>query len=129
MDNTALQNREAETMPQQAPRRMFMPRADVYETPDAIVVVADLPGVDENHIDITLENDVLTIHGRVEPLAPAGHKLAYAEYGEGDYHREFQISNEIDRDAIQAAVKNGVLKLTLPKAGPAKTRKITVKSE
>ncbi len=108
-------------------RRLYLPRADIYESADKIVVYADMPGVDEKSIDITLEKNVLTINGFVESTAPAGYTLAYAEYNTGDYRRAFTLSNEIDREHIDATVTNGVLKLTLPKSKQATPRKITVK--
>src|SRR5262249_8824868 len=109
--------------------RTFVPRADIYETSDTIVLLADVPGVDENSIDITVEKNVLTIDAAVEPEVPQGYKLAYAEYVIGNYHRVFTLSDEIDRDGIEAAVKNGVLRLTLPKSQKAKARKISVRPE
>jgi len=109
-------------------RRAYVPRIDIYETDEAIIVLGDLPGVDENSVDITLEKNVLTINGYVEPVEPENYSLAYAEYEAGDFQRSFTLSNEIDQDKIEAAVKNGVLRLVLPKAGPAKTRKITIKA-
>ncbi len=109
-------------------RKAYVPRADIYETNDEIIVLADMPGVDENSVDITLEKNVLSINGYVEPDQPTNYSLAYAEYEVGDYQRSFTLSDEIDRDNIQAAVKDGVLHLHLPKAGPAKARKITVKA-
>jgi len=108
--------------------RCFVPRTDIYETDDAIMVVTDIPGADEKNVDVTLEKNVLTIDARVEPQIPEGFTLTYAEYGIGDYQRSFSISEQIDRDHIEATVKNGVLHLKLPKAGPAKTQKIKVKS-
>jgi len=109
-------------------RKAYVPRVDIYETNDEIVVLADMPGVDENSVDITLEKNVLSINGYVEPDQANNYSLAYAEYEVGDYQRSFTVSDEIDRDNIQAAVKNGVLHLHLPKAGPVKARKITVKA-
>jgi HSP20 family molecular chaperone IbpA len=108
-------------------RVAFIPRVDIYETNEDIYVVADVPGVDENSVDITLEKDVLTIDGYVEPMEPEGYRLAYAEYRVGDYHRRFTLSNQIDRDKIEATVRDGVLRLHLPKATPT-TRKIAVKA-
>ena len=108
-------------------RRAYVPRVDIYETDDTIVLLTDMPGVDENSIDITLEKNVLTINGYVEGDDPDNYSLSYAEYESGDYERSFNLSNEIDRENIEATVKNGVLRLLLPKAAPAKTRKITVK--
>jgi len=111
-------------------RRVFMPRADIYEMPEAIVLVADMPGVDEKGVDITLEKNVLTISGHVEPEKMAENaRLAYEEYEVGDYQRVFTLSDEVDREHIEAALKNGVLRVTLPKAGAAKTKKISVKAE
>jgi len=104
----------------------FVPRADIYELEDQIVVVADVPGADENSIEITLEKSTLTINAFVEPVVPEGHSLTFAEYQIGDFHRSFRLSDEIDRDKIQASVKNGVLHLYLPKASAARARKISV---
>jgi HSP20 family protein len=104
----------------------FVPRADVYETGDAIVVVADMPGVDENSVDITLEDNVLTINGYVEPESPEGYGLAYAEYRVGDYMRAFTLSDQIERGAIEATVRDGVLRLVLPKVEEVKKRRIPI---
>jgi HSP20 family protein len=108
--------------------KAYIPRADIYETDDELVIVADMPGVDENSLDITLEKNVLSIRGYVESLAPENYSLAYAEYEMGDYERNFTLSNDIDKDNIAAKVKNGVLYVHLPKAGPTKARKITVQA-
>ena len=109
-------------------RLAFVPRADIYETDDEIVVVADMPGVDENTVDITLENYVLTINGYVEMEQPEGLSLAYAEYRVGDYQRAFSLSDQIDREGIEAAVKDGVLRLHLPKITEARVKKIAIKA-
>ncbi len=108
--------------------KAYVPRVDIYETDEAVHVVADMPGVDEKSVDITLEKNVLSIYGEVNPDKPENYSLAYAEYEMGDYERKFTLSDEIDRDKIEASVKDGVLRLTLPKAGPAKTRRIPVKA-
>src|SRR5687767_12066198 len=107
--------------------RVYLPAVDIYETDQDVVLVADMPGVDENSVDVSLEKNVLTIYGRVEPQIPAGHTLAYSEYRIGDYQRSFTMSNSIDWNRIEGVVKNGVLRLTLPKAGPATTKRIEVK--
>jgi HSP20 family protein len=108
------------------PRRVFKPDVDIIERKDDTVVTADLPGVDEHSLDITLEKNVLTIRGTVEQKIPAGYRPAYGEYETGDYERAFTLSDEVDKDRIQASVRNGVLRLVLPKAAAAKTRKIAV---
>lgn len=110
-------------------RRVYTPAVDIIEKKDDIVLIADMPGVDDQSVDITIEKDLLTIHGRVEPDIPKDHRLVISEYGVGDYERTFTISNEIDRDKIQASVKDGVLRLILPKGENARTRKIPVTAE
>ncbi len=104
----------------------FIPRSDIYETDDNVVVVVDMPGVDEDNIDITLEKNTLTINGYANLETPDGYSLIFAEYEVGDYERSFRLSNQIDRDGIEAAYKNGTLRLNLPKSAVAKTRKISI---
>lgn len=133
--STAIADRKKEelTNPQSGEhirnRRVFAPLADIYETQETIVVLADMPGVNENTIDITLEKNVLTIHGFTAPQAEDNLRLIYCECPEGNYRRVFMLSEEVDRDDIQATVKNGVLKLVLPKSPKARARKIPVKAE
>lgn len=108
--------------------RTYTPDVDIIEKKDHIAVVADMAGIDESSIDITLDKNILSIYGRVEPETPEKMRLAYAEYGVGDYNRVFTLSGEIVREGIQATAKNGVLKLVLPKAKEAVKRKIEVKA-
>jgi len=107
---------------------VYTPKVDIIERRDDILLFADLPGVDESGIDITLEKDVLTIYGKVQVATPEGLHLLSAGYGIGDYLRSFTISSEIDREKIKATLNNGVLKLVLPKAEQVKTRKIQVEA-
>ncbi len=109
-------------------RRVYTPAVDIIEGRDETTVIADMPGVDESFVDITLEKNILEIYGKVDPDIPQEMRLAISEYGIGDYHRRFTLSDEIDRDKIQATVKNGVLRLILPRAEKVKTRKIEVKA-
>lgn len=126
---TEVQKKEADN-PRQGERtrqqRVYTPSVDIIEKKDDIVVLADMPGVDENSVDITLEKNVLTIYGKVDSGIPENHCPYMSEYEVGDYHRVFNLTTEIDRDKIQATVKNGVLKLILPKAETVKTKKIAV---
>lgn len=110
-------------------RRLFVPRADIFESKDAITVLADMPGVDQSNVDIILDRNILTITGTVNPETPSGYSLAYSEYAVGDFRRVFTLSNEIDREGIEASVRNGVLRLTLPKSKAALPKKITVRAE
>jgi HSP20 family molecular chaperone IbpA len=108
-------------------RPAFIPRVDIYETDTATVLLADMPGVDEGSLDVTLENRVLTVKGYVEPEWPEGYALAYAEYRVGDYERSFTLTDSVDQDGIVATAKDGVLRLVLPKAQP-ESRKISVRA-
>jgi HSP20 family molecular chaperone IbpA len=106
--------------------RVYTPAVDIIEHIDDIVLLADMPGVDEKSVDLTLEKSLLTIHGRVEPEVHKEHHLVFSEYGIGNYERSFNLSEKIDRERITATVKDGVLKMVLPKAEKAKTRKIPI---
>ena len=129
--------REYEKKPAQVPvetertrnRRVYVPKVDIIETGEAMVMYADMPGVDEKSVEVTLEKNVLKIAGAVEPQAFPGRSIAYAEYDVGDYERAFTVSDEIDRERIGAVMKKGVLKITLPKAPQAAVKKITVRTE
>jgi len=112
----------------QAPRPVFLPPADIYETKDSIVVLTEMPGVPPDGVDITLERRVLTIRGRSAAGDHAGYQRVYNEYADGDYERVFTLSENIDRDRIEATLKEGVLHLVLPKAEAARARKIELKA-
>jgi HSP20 family protein len=118
-----------EEMERTRSRRTFIPKADIYETDKEIIILADIPGANEKTVDITLEKNILSITAYIEPLRTNGYEIAYAEYEEGDYQRSFRLSDEIDRDGIEATVSEGVLRLRLPKAESAKARKIAVTSK
>jgi HSP20 family protein len=109
-------------------RRTYAPRTDIYETNDALVLVADMPGVSPDRLDVTLEKRELTIRGRTADDQPEGHSPIYREYEPGDYERTFVLSDEIDADKIGARLRDGVLHLTLPKAGPAEAKRIQVQA-
>ncbi len=107
-------------------RRVYVPAADIYETEDAMFIIADVPGVNQANVEVTLEKNVLTITAYPTEDTFEGLSLVYGEYGYGDLERRFVLSNAIDQEKIEATVQNGVLTLRLPKAGPAKSRKIVV---
>jgi HSP20 family protein len=106
--------------------KTFVPRVDIYETKDALFLIADMPGVDDKTVDVELEKNVLTIDGRVEDGKVKDYNLVFSEYEVGDYERTFTLSDEIDRDKIKATVKQGVLRLELPKAEKVKPKKIMI---
>lgn len=132
-ETKSLEVQEQEQLPSEETERMrdcpcFIPRADIFETNDHYTVILDMPGVNEESIDVTLEKRTLTINGYYDIKAPEGYSLAMSEYRVGDYERRFRITDQIDRDKIDAVYQNGVLRLTLPKAEEAKPQKIDVKA-
>src|SRR5438067_369830 len=106
----------------------FTPPIDIHEGPDGLTLEADLPGATESNLYIQLEDNVLNLVARIESPAPEGARLLHEEYRVGDYFRSFILSDEVDRDRITAELKNGVLRLFLPKADRARTRRIEIRS-
>jgi len=107
-------------------RKVYVPLVDIVESEQALHLISDMPGVDDQGVDITIEKNILTIVGKVTAEVPEGYKLSYEEYGVGDYERSFTLPNEIDRDGIQATMNDGLLRLTLPKVRQAVARKVAV---
>lgn len=128
-ESKQVQGQQLQENPEQTRnRRVYSPRVDIFEKDNAIVLLADMPGTDDKNINISLEKNVLTISGEVDLEHRQGYQLEYAEYGIGDYSRSFTVSDDIDREKVEATVKNGVLRLILPKAEAVKPRRIDVKA-
>lgn len=106
----------------------YTPRFDIVETDDELVLYGDLPGVAKDDLDVRFENGELTVQAKVASRH-AEHEFLYGEYGIGDFHRSFSISQTIDAEKISAELHNGVLTLHLPKVETAKPRRIAVKSQ
>jgi HSP20 family protein len=105
----------------------FTPDVDIQETEEQLTLIADIPGVKKENVDIDLNENTLTINAQVEKTGLPGTAL-YKEYDYGDYKRSFTVSNIIDQSKISAELKNGVLTVVLPKAETAKPRKIEIRS-
>ena len=103
-----------------------VPRVDVFESRDDVILVADLPGVEEKDIDVTVEKNTLTIVARCEQTAPEGYQRVYGSDAPREYRRVFALADAVDKDRIHASMRNGTLRLTLPKASAAKPRKVAV---
>lgn len=138
VENSEIEAREkAELVTEDTrPGWVFRPDVDILESADAYVILADVPGADEESIDIQLEKGVLTLDAR--PAADAGQgdgeenapeaEPRYAEYRSGGYHREFRISEDIDAAGVSAKMKDGVLELRLPKSAQSRPRRIQVEA-
>ena len=127
VQNAEKQEIELENVERTRDRPAFVPRVDIIENDDEILLVADMPGVGPESVEITLEQGQLTVNGYVESVEYAGYTLAYSEYRVGDFTRSFTLSNKIDQDKIEAVMDKGVLRLHLPKIGPQK-KKIAVRA-
>lgn len=117
---------DTKTRAVEAEEAIYVPDVDIWENASQIRLVADMPGVDQNTVDVTVENNVLRIEGRPRLEAPAGYDLVGREYGHGKFHREFALSNAVATDGIKARVHHGVLEVTIPKRDEHKTRKIAI---
>mgnify|MGYP000336128926 CR=1 FL=1 len=106
---------------------IFTPDVDIFETEQELVLLADMPGVKADALTIDLRDNVLTLTGEVEAEANSGEQVILSEYPTGKYHRRFTLSEVIDQSKIDANLKDGVLRLTLPKVEKATPRQITVK--
>lgn len=122
---------EQQTKVAEAPRErlLFTPPIDIYESDDGLVLEADLPGVSIESLELEVQDNKLTLFGRVALSVPPDAVAIHQEYREGDFVRSFILSDEVDYGRITANMSNGVLKVTLPKAPQAEPRRIKVNSE
>jgi HSP20 family protein len=122
------QKRELETKEETTiPTRAYLPTADIFETPDGLHVILEMPGVEKANVGITVEDGVLKVEGRLDFSNYKNLTPVYTEYNVGHYARSFRLSSKIDQNKIGAELSDGVLTLTLPKVAEAKPRTIQVK--
>jgi len=105
--------------------RYLKPPVDIYENELALVVVSDMPGVSHDNVDVGVDNNILTISGKVKHET-CGDEI-YREFSLLNFYRQFELSEEVDQDKISADLKNGVLTITLPKVEKPQPKKITIK--
>ncbi len=122
------QNTQAKKIEEVNGSDQIAPSVDIYERDDALVVLADMPGVERKSIDINVENRVLTIKGTMMPEHHEGYHLSYQEYMPANYRRSFNLTNEVDIATITARYNAGVLEIVLPKAKEAQLKKIEVQT-
>lgn len=104
----------------------YAPATDIYESEAELTVVMDMPGVDRDAVDITLEKGRLAVEGRIDFTGYEGLRPAYTEYNVGHFVRTFTLSSKIDQAKISADMRDGVLTLKLPKVEEAQPRRIVV---
>lgn len=110
-------------------RPVYEPAADVIEKPDAIHVLLDLLGVDQKGLDVTVEENVLRVHGTSAIAQDKPESPIHREFETCDYERSFRVATDIDAGRISASIKNGLLRLVLPKKEKEKPQKISVRTE
>jgi HSP20 family molecular chaperone IbpA len=108
------------------PGRVFTPEVDIYESDREITLLADMPGVLTDGLNIDLRDDTLTLTGEIAPREGAKEEDILIEYETGRYFRQFTLSEVIDQTKIDAKLRDGVLHLSLPKVAKATPRKIMV---
>ena len=113
---------------QTKPGQVFTPNVDIFETDKEIIMLADIPGVKTPDLTIDLRDDTLTFSGEVKPIDRSEEQDILIEYQVGSYYRQFTLAEMIDQSRIDASLKNGVLRLVLPKIEKATPRQITVKA-
>jgi HSP20 family protein len=122
------QKRELETKEETTvPARTYLPTADIFETEDALQVILEMPGVQKTNVDVTVQDGILKVEGRLDFSNYRNLQPLYTEYNVGHYSRSFRLSNKIDVNRIGAELTDGVLTLTLPKVEEARPRTIQVK--
>ncbi len=107
---------------------VFEPAVDIYEDPEGLTLLADMPGVPPEKVTIDLRENVLTLRGEVERSESEGETDVLREYRSGNYFRQFTLADSIDQGRIEATMKDGVLRLRLPKVERARPRTITVRA-
>ena len=125
-----LQSREKQPLTQETTRSglMFRPDVDILERAADFLVTADLPGVNSQHVDVRLEEGVLSIDATPATEPDPAWAPVYAEYRVGGYHRKFVLPDRIDGDRICAEMKDGVLQVVLPKLEQHRPRRVEVRA-
>ena len=133
--NIQTQNREGnlpETGAQQSgadqvrDKPFVVPPVDVFENESGITLLADLPGVSRDRLGVRVDGESLLIEATAATVGPQDMQLVYGEAQYPSYRRQFTLSRELDASRIEASLKDGVLKLTIPKLEEAKPRRIEV---
>ena len=111
---------------EQDQQRAVLPAVDVFEDAAGITLLADMPGVPKEQLELKVEGESLLIEGGVQPRTPDGLEAIYAELRVPRYRRSFSLSRELDSTRIEANLKDGVLTLRIPKQAHAQPRRIAV---
>jgi HSP20 family molecular chaperone IbpA len=120
----------SKSSPEAPPERwVCTPPIDIFDNGSGLVLRADLPGVTSESLELQVQDNKLTLFGRVASQAPEGAQLVHQEYRVGDYLRSFILSEDVDHERITAKLVNGVLEVVLPRAAQSEPRRIQVKTD
>jgi len=123
----AKERQAADATPPRPEQGVRAPAVNIYDTDQSIVIVADMPGVTRDSVDITMDHDVLTLRGAVAPDTHTGFRLVHGEYRVANFERSLTMPPEIDVEHVEASVTSGVVTVTLPKNKAVQARRIAVK--
>jgi len=112
------------------PEKYFLPAVDVTETPEELLLVADMPGVAPEDLEVTIEDGILTFRGAVPEAGPeASAEMVQREFLSGDYYRQFRVPREFAAEEINASLKAGVVTIRIPRDEKSKPRRIAIQVE
>jgi HSP20 family protein len=120
-ESTEVQKRE--------PELVLRPPVDIFEDAEGITVLADMPGVSRDRLNIEVDKDMLLVEGDAKISMPEGMEALYADVRSTRYRRSFALSSELQTDAVDASLKDGVLSIRIPKRAELRPRKIEVRAE
>lgn len=128
-ENTEVTTRKSGDVQQREPDTVLRPPVDISEDAEGITLLADLPGVDRERLNLHIENDALIVEGDARIDMPEGMEALYADVRVTHYRRSFALSSELATDEIQASIKDGILRVRIPKRAEVRPRKIEVRAE
>ena len=122
-------SREPDEARKNEPERSLLPPVDIFEDADGITLIADIPGVNKERLNLKVEKDSLTVEGEAKIDLPEGLEALHADVRATRYRRSFTLSSELESDAIEASLKDGLLRIRIPKRAEVKPRRIEVRTE
>jgi HSP20 family protein len=121
--------RKSGELESRAPETVLRSPVDIFEDAEGITLLADMPGVDKAHLNLEVANDALTVEGEVTIDMPEGMEALYADVRSTRYRRSFGLSGELETGEIDATLKDGVLRVRIPKRAEARPRRIEVRAD
>lgn len=123
------QQPQADSVTPQPPSEYYLPDVDIMETPNELIIIADMPGVTSEALEVTVNESILTVAGRVPMRVDAGEKTRHNEFARGDYYRQFRVPREFATGKIHAALNAGVVTIRIPRDERTQPRRIEIRSQ